>query len=139
MSQPDAGRPARVHEPTRVGPAAARRADWRGSALTGALAAAREAARSGVGRALAAPPPPDAAGVAAWASAELAVHHCLEEAIAALYPGASRPAADALIADLTSRDPAAAGLLTRALLAPDARTRYVFLEDLLAAITRQEG
>jgi hypothetical protein len=134
MSQPDTGaRPQRVFEPTAVGPGVARRDDWRGVGLAPELEAARDEARAALGRALASDPPRDGA---AWAAAELAVYACLDRALDRLYAalGAPRPPPGALLDDLAGRESAVAALVGRALTAPDARTRYVFLEDLLARL-----
>jgi hypothetical protein len=92
-------------------------------------------ARAALGRALAAPSPSPAA-TAGWAGAELSVFVALDRALDRLYArlGAPRPSAGVLLDDLAGRDRTAAALVGRALTAPDARTRYVFLEDLLARL-----
>jgi hypothetical protein len=122
------GGAARVHEPTTFGPRPAVVHDWRGQGLAPELEAARAMARQAVGRAVSADTP------VAWASAELATFRCLDLALDRLYAarGVPRPAADALVEELMAHDAALGGRTARALTAPDARTRYVFVEDLLA-------
>ena len=73
-----------------------------------------------------------------WAAAELALQHCLNLAVDALYArlGTTRPAPREVATDLAGRDPAAAAHVVRLLNAGDTRTRYVFLEDLLAHLDR---
>ena len=124
----------RVVEPSAAGVQPGATADWHASALDAELDAARRAAREAVGPAYADVPHPHAGGTLAWAGAELATQRCLDLALDRLYArfDAPRPAPAALPADLAARDPAAAATLVRLLTAPDARARYVFLEDLLA-------
>jgi len=123
----------RVFESSAAGARAGATADWHAGGLDAELGAARRAVREAVGPAYADIPHPHVTGSVAWAGAELAVQRCLDLALDRLYArlGAPRPAPAALPADLAGRDPAAAGTLVRLLTAPDARARYVFLEDLL--------
>jgi hypothetical protein len=123
----------RVLEPSAAGARPGATADWHASGLDAELDAARRAVRAAVGPAYDDRPHPHAGGSLAWASAELAIQHCVDLALDRLYArlGAPRPAAAALPADLAGRDAAAAGTLVRLLGAPDTRARYVFLEDLL--------
>ena len=102
--------------------------DWRGQGLAPAVEAARALARAAVGRAVSAGTP------SAWASAELATFRCLDLALDRVYAarGMPRPPDDALLEELMAHDAALGGLAARALTAPDARTRYVFVEDMLA-------
>jgi hypothetical protein len=90
--------------------------------------------RDAVGPAYLDIPHPHLTGSVAWAGAELAAQRCLDLTLDRLYArlGAPRPAPAALPADLAAREPAAGATLVRLLTAPDARARYVFLEDLLA-------
>jgi hypothetical protein len=124
----------RVFEPSAAGARPGATADWHAGGLDAELDAARRAVREAVGPAYADVPHPHQASTVAWAGAELAAHRCLDLALDRLYArlGAPRPAPAALPADLAGRDAAAAATLVRLLTAPDARARYVFLEDLLA-------
>jgi len=129
-----------VFEPSAQGPGPARRDDWRATRLDPGLAAAREEARAALHAAIAAPAAPDPDGVTAWAAAELAAQGCLGLALDWVYRrlGAERPTAGALPADLRARAPRTAALVCRALTAPDARTRLIFVEDLLAHLESEE-
>jgi hypothetical protein len=139
MTQPDAATPtSRSLEPVARGPGEARRDDWRGTTLSADLAAARDAAREALGRALAGPARPHPAALTAWAGTELAVSACLDLALTHLYRGLASPRPDPaeLPDDLVQRDSAAAAIVVRLLSATDARTGYVLLEDLLAHVSR---
>ncbi|HZQ99068.1 MAG TPA: hypothetical protein VFC93_09660 [Chloroflexota bacterium] len=125
----------RVFEPSAQGPGPAQRHDWRATRLEPELDAAREQARAALHAALAAPAAAsDPEGVTAWAAAELAAERCLDLALGWAYDqlDAPRPAPAALPADLRRRAPRTGALACQALTAPDARTRLIFVEDLLA-------
>lgn len=126
--------PRRVLEPSAT--AAVRQHDWRGVGVDGTLGAARRTARDAVAAAHLGPKLPDPGAVVAWAAAELAGQAALDQALDTIYArlGVSRPPPTELPADLLQRHPALGGLVIRLLGAHDARTRYVFLEDLLAAL-----
>jgi hypothetical protein len=126
----------RAREPSAAGAAPSQTTDWRADRLDPALAAARAATRVAVGVAHAAVVLPERGSGTGWAGAELAVHHCLDLALDGLYRslGTARPPPAELPADLDARAPPLAATLRRLLGAPDARARYVFLEDLVRQI-----
>ena len=91
--------------------------------------------REAVGPAYVDVPHPHAAGSVAWAGAELAAQRCLDLALdRALRAARGAPPGPGARCRPTwpAGDAAAAATLVRLLTAPDARARYVFLEDLLA-------
>jgi hypothetical protein len=128
----------RVLEPSAAGARPGATADWRATSLPVELEGARREVRAAVGAAADEVHHPHVRATIAWAAAELALQHCLNLAVDALYAalGATRPAPREVAADLAGRDPAASAHVVRLLNAGDTRTRYVFLEDLLAHLDR---
>jgi len=102
--------PRRVLEPSARGPVEGRFHDWRGLGHDAEIETARAESRRLVGEAIASGASDD------WARAEGAVHRCLSLALAR---AGNQPAQR---------------LVNQVLTAPDTRSRYVFLEDLLHGI-----